>query len=157
MMSKITFYVIRAIKDFEGYGGPDCSWSFKKGWYAAREFVKPFEHVKIFTTEGKAKTYLRNSSTLGKFIDRNEYFEIVPLEIKEPGILYKKGDFVTYCEGMGEMGYGTIFTIGKNFQVQTWTHDQTKYPSYVTTVTPSDMRGLSSEKEAMEYFLERSK
>lgn len=94
-MAALTFYVIRATKDFPGYGagkiGSDGNvYSFKKGWYAAREFVKPFDKAKIFTSHGAASKYLKTSSSLGgpSFsvgnCNREDYFEIVPIEISEP-------------------------------------------------------------------------
>ncbi len=89
-MSTLTFYVIRAIKDFSGHGSkiigsPDNPYSFKKGWYAAREFVKPFDKAKIFTSHGAASKYLKASSSLGgPGCNREDYFEIVPIEISEP-------------------------------------------------------------------------
>ena len=85
MSKHITFYAIRSIKEFAGYGGGDCPYAFKKGWYASREFVKPFDKAKIFTSKGKASRFLKKSSTLGgPDIKRDEYFEIVPIQISEP-------------------------------------------------------------------------
>jgi hypothetical protein len=88
MPETLTFYVIRAKKNSPQYRGQKYShedvYEFAKGWYASREFVKPFKNVKIFSTEGKAKQYMKNSRTLGIFLDREEYFEIVPIIVKEP-------------------------------------------------------------------------
>lgn len=154
-----TFYVIRSIKEFSGYntcpvGSKENLYSFLKGWYAARKYVRPFEEVKFFNSIGKASAFLKNSLC---YLDFNEYFEIVPIEITEPNKdkkpIYKVGDFVMYYEGMGVGWYGTIVKIGRNFEIHTWTPDNNKYPSYKTTVTITDMRGLSSPEQAMEYYL----
>lgn len=87
------FYVIRAKKSFDDRGLKLDTWdkenpyAFKKGWYAAREFVKPFLHAKFFATHGKALAYLKSGHTLGFGLSiemRNEYFEILPIVVEEP-------------------------------------------------------------------------
>jgi len=89
-MTSITFYVIRSKVDNpgegRGYGRRDNPYAYKKGWYASREFVKEFKDAKFFPTIGKASTYLKNSHTLGcpKNLTREDCFEIVPVEIREP-------------------------------------------------------------------------
>ncbi len=90
-MTSVTFYVIRAIKDNDnGRGLPAADWSyenpwaFRKGWFASREFVKPFKHAKFFTTAGNASRFLKSASTLGFGLIRSEYFEIVPVIVNEP-------------------------------------------------------------------------
>jgi hypothetical protein len=163
-MDKIVFYVIRAKKNSPNYSGTRHDiYEFKKGWYASNEFVKPFKYVKIFTTEGKANAFLKKKYGLGFGLNREEYFEVVPLEVAEPvetkheESKYKNGDFVTFYEGMGECGYGTI--IGKTeqfYKIQPWLPNTNDRLTYVLSVTENDMRDKSTLQDAIDYYLVKS-
>lgn len=88
--------------------------------------------------------------------------DVVVLELLDcikdkASIAYDIGDFVSFNEGMGEMGHGQIVSMsGQIYKVQYWTHDPVAYPSHIHTVTHSDMRGLSTPNKAMGYYLDRS-
>lgn len=117
--------------------------------------------AKVFETEKLAAKSLANRyKRIGGF--DISAFEIIPIQMSEVDLVknpkYKKGDFVCFYEGMGEMGYGTILVaanVGRLYSIETFNYGL-DIPSYPHTVTKSDMRGLSSREEAMDYYYERN-
>lgn len=70
--------------------------------------------------------------------------------------VYEKGDFVFYNMGMGEAGHGTVTKVEANaYKVDTWTPNEKIHKSYPHHVGAGDMIGLSNEREAQTYWIDR--
>ena len=88
-MTSITFFAIRAKKDFNNFpgekiGSPENPYSFKKGWYIANAGVKPPTNMKIFPQASKAEAYLKVKKGIGFDLIRKDYFEVVPVQVTLP-------------------------------------------------------------------------
>ena len=87
-MADVTLYVIRTIVDYD----ESEHFAYKKGWYAAREYVKKdFKYARFFASVAKAKQYMRTTSSLRTPgfatklpLSREECYEIVPVTVTEP-------------------------------------------------------------------------
>jgi len=72
-----------------------------------------------------------------------------------PAVEYEVGDFVMYYEGMGEMYFGTVASrhgddVWSSYQVKPYKHEHTMQ------VSNSDMRGVTTVKQADDYIRLRS-
>ena len=88
----VTFYVVRTKKHYCSHGDPsgpidviNRSFDFDKGWYLTlTKFAPSFATARIFPTVGKAKANIRQNSWIPGFPDWTDWFEILPVEVKEP-------------------------------------------------------------------------
>lgn len=100
-----------------------------------------------------AREYLKK---VGYDIPDDIILRLISTIRNKSGAVYEKGDFVNFYEGMGECWFGTVVShSGQLYKVKTWATGDMK--EYTVTVTDGDMRGLSTEEKAMEYWKVRSK
>lgn len=85
-MTKATFYVVRAKKDFRMWSyGQDSSFDILAGHYLSLTNMTPdWSEARFFPTVGKARTNLKVNRDILRVEDIDEYFDIIPVEIAEP-------------------------------------------------------------------------
>lgn len=84
-------------------------------------------------------------------------FDLINAIVGAKPVVYERGDFIYYREGMGEAWHGEVLGSGPgSYRIKRWTHDEEASPSYQTWIGEGDVIRLATQEDAMDYYLVRT-